>query len=411
MYKPWMSSADLIESVSRKIAIPISQNSFSHDDILSFATEEMFISQVPAILTFHEEYFVWTKEVPLVSGRNKYPIPDRAIGMKIRDLFYKDSSGNLFEMCRISEEDKALFQRYDGGNTYHQIAKYYLEANNIILSNNDVVSPTGSLLFSFYLRPNVLVPNERAAIITNFTKTITVNKAAMVAGDKITINGTDFVSVAGSPTGNQFQIGIDSLTTAASLASAITLSGVVMSASVGSPATSLVTVGYTELSTTLFTATQTGTGLTIQAGQGIQFSSIPSVIVSSSTVDILQTKSGHSTREYGIVLSSNAVGGNIINFGPSDVPNTVVVGDYVCLENECIIPQIPTDLHSGLAERTCARILASLGDQQGLAASNAKIQEIDQRQSALLSNRVEGSPIKVRARNSLLSLGKRNFRP
>jgi len=45
--------------------------------------------------------------------------------------------------------------------------------------------------------------------------------------------------------------------------------------------------------------------------------------------------------------------------------------------NQCIIPQIPPELHSGLAERTAARILASLGDMSGLQASNAKIQELE----------------------------------
>lgn len=402
---PWMTSDSLIQSVSRKIAVPISQNSFSNEDILAFASEEMFISQVPSVLEFHSEYFVWTIDVPLVLNKTRYSVPDRAIGMKLRDLFYKDESGTLFEMSCIAEEDKAAFQLRTQGS-FQAYPRYYLEGNDVVLAQQDVTNPIGSLSFSFFLRPNVLVPNNRAAIIESFSKTVTILNSGITAGDIFTINLTDFEAVAAGATGNQFNIGVSSLATAANLSASITTSGVVSSSSVGSPASTTVTIYYSNLRDNTFSVTQVSNGLTLQDGQGIKFISVPEHIIGSSVVDLLQTKSGHSMRAYGIGLASNAVSGTTINFAVDEVPLTVVVGDYLCVENECIIPQIPTDLHSGLAERTCARILASLGDQAGLAASNAKILEIDQRQAALLTNRVEGSVIKIRPRNSLLSRGK-----
>jgi hypothetical protein len=83
----------------------------------------------------------------------------------------------------------------------------------------------------------------------------------------------------------------------------------------------------------------------------------------------------------------------------------LIPGDYICLANECIIPQIPPDLHNGLAERTSARILAALGDQAGLQASNQKIAEIEQRQGNLMSTRDDGNVQKVNGRHSLLHQG------
>jgi hypothetical protein len=82
--KPYYTSADIIESVKRKIAVPLSQNTFTQLDVLSFANEEMFISQVPSVLQFHSEYFVTYVTIPLFTNVSRYPIPSRAIGQKLR---------------------------------------------------------------------------------------------------------------------------------------------------------------------------------------------------------------------------------------------------------------------------------------------------------------------------------------
>ena len=77
MATPWMTTDDLISAVKRKISFPISQNTFSEEDIIQFANEEMFIAQVPSVLQYHEEYFVYRVQTPLVSNirsRNFIPI-------------------------------------------------------------------------------------------------------------------------------------------------------------------------------------------------------------------------------------------------------------------------------------------------------------------------------------------------
>lgn len=405
MAKAYLTSDDLIESVKRKISFPIAQNTFSEEDILAFASEELMISQVPSVLQFHQEYFVFSEDVPLLSNVTRYEIPERAIGMKLRDLFYKDTNGNLFDMTRIAEDDKAFFQRSMG--TYQTISKYYLEGNYIVLSPDNVSEPTGSLLFTYFLRPNVLVKNNRAAIISAFCKTLTVNNATLADGDTVKINSTTFIARTGSPSSSlEFQIGVLSADTATNLTSAIVNSGVVMAASANA---AIVTVQYSDIVNTTILSSNSA-GITVQQTQGVMFQSIPDNILSNTYIDFLQTKPGHSMRRFGVLIPNNGVSSNIINFNANDVPLTLVLGDYVATENESIIPQIPPDLHSGLAERTCARILAAIGDQAGLQASNAKIAEIEQRQGTLLDSRVEGSNIKVRSRNSLLSMGKMSYR-
>ena len=163
MATPWMTTDDLIAAVKRKISFPISQNTFSEEDIIQFANEEMFIAQVPSVLQYHEEYFVFRVQTPLVTNISRYPIPNRAIGMKLRDLMWSDSSGNYFEMTRINSDDRAFFQRNVGAN--QAIHKFYLEGNDVVLTPGVVGGPTGALNFFIYLRPNQLVANSRARTI------------------------------------------------------------------------------------------------------------------------------------------------------------------------------------------------------------------------------------------------------
>jgi hypothetical protein len=423
---PWMTSNQIISAIQRKISMPIAQSLFSNDDILAFVNEEMMISQVPSILLVHEEYLVSNKLVPLLSNQNRYAIPDRAIGMKLRDLFWQDIYGNLFQMSQITEEDKAFFQRSIGAN--QAIHKYYVEGNDVVLSPTPQQDPTGFLMFVFFLRPNQLVTDDRAAFISGFSKTITLNNSFINPGDTVSVSivttpippgtpivtmptattqtvTTIFTAVSGSPAANQFQIGVDSITTANNLVAAINSSGVVL-ASNGAPTdTNIVKLTYQLLSATGISVSNPQ-GFVLSATQGVEFQSVPSIITNSSTIDFLQTKPGHKIRAYDVLIPLTGVSGTTINFNSTDVPQDLVIGDYICLQNECIIPQIPPELHNGLAERAGARILASMGDAAGLAASNQKIAEIDSKQGTLLDSRVDGSPRKITAKYSLLRWGR-----
>ena len=168
MGNPWFTSDDLLESVKRKISFPASQNTFQDTDILAFANEELAIAMVPAIMSFHEEYFVTFDVVPIIGGTSRYQIPERAIGMKLRGVFWcdniigpynPDSPGNLFDMTRVSSEDKAFFQANIGANS--AIHKYYLEGDEVILTPPvPLQSPIGSRVFFYFLRPKVLAGYE-----------------------------------------------------------------------------------------------------------------------------------------------------------------------------------------------------------------------------------------------------------
>ena len=508
---PWYTSDKLIEAVKRKIAFPINQNTFTENDILAFANEEMFIAQVPAVMQYHEEYFVYRVQVPLVTNISRYPIPDRAIGMKLRDLFWSDQSGNYFEMTRISSGDKAFFQRNIGAN--QSIHKFYMENNDILLTPSVVGDPSGKLNFFIFLRPNQLVRDSKARLFTAFTQDITLTQNPS-PGDKLLVSlnnqsnspeASQFVAVNASslsinaytsgsfstltlssahniPAGNNVIITISGAPAINGTYSATSISSTelriektVSTAGVGGTVSfnnSFVIGGTTavtaaNLQATINSANLTNTTALVFNGNSTvvvtykditaSFTSLPAelppplaatdaLLVESligfkinttyedlfavgDLVDFLQTKPGHRTYAYDVAVQ--AVGSRIegstdvhyfkvtktdlftyysngFNFQPA-IAN-IQIGDYVCLANECIIPQIPPDLHNALAERTAARILAAIGDKEGLQISTAKLQEIETRQGNLLDDRSEGTPQKITARHSLLRYGKMGTR-
>ena len=397
--KPWMTSRDLIESVKRKIAIPINQRTFTDEDILAFASEELMISQVPDIMQYHEEYFVFSEDVPLLSNKVRYAIPERALGQKFRDINYKDTNNNLFEMTRINPDDKAYWQRES--STMNAFHKYWLEGSEVVLSPRDMVNPTGSLQFTYFLRPNQLVPNERAAICSAFFKEITINNASMVAGDTFTIGDLVFTAVAGAPAALEFQIGVTPILTASNLATAINTNGT-YSANNGSPASNVLMVLYSAQDVDF--ETNNAAAFVISNQIGVKFSTdLPDNIIDGINIDFLQTKPGHRTYKISVPLPIGSVSDDSITFNPGVIPSSFIVGDYICEEYECIIPQIPPDLHNGLAERVCGRILSAQGDMQGLQMTGSKLQDIQRTEGILLDNRVEGSVQKVNQRKSLVS--------
>jgi hypothetical protein len=395
--KPYYTSNTLIEAVKRKMAFPIAQVTFSDEDILAFADEEMFLSQVPSILQYHEEYLVYTQEVPLVASKSSYAIPSRAIGMKLRDLFYKDTAGQIAEMSRVNPDDKSFFEIASGSSPTP--IHYYLENNSIVIVPEVTQNATGSLMFSYFLRPNSLVTDENAAICESFSKTITVDNTTLISGDTITFDGSS------AEAGTDFAIGVNSATTATNLATYInTLTTTQFSAEANS---SVVTLFYEERDVEVTTTNEDA--FDIQATITLNTSDVPSGITAGSLVDILQTDGGHNTLAFDVRLGQNTVSMTSITLTEDQLPDDFVIGDYICAQYECIVPQVPTDLHNLLAERTCARILESLGDKDGLQTANAKIAELEGRQSTILDNRVEGSPQKVLNRNGLLRSGRVGF--
>jgi hypothetical protein len=403
---PWKTADKIIEDVKRKIAAPISQNTFSDLDILAFADEEMQVAQVPSVMMYNEEFFVYTQRVPLQKNVTKYPIPSRAIGMKLRDIFYADENGSLYEMTRISPDDKSFFQ--NGMSKFPGSSKiFYLENNNVVISPNGELEAEGYLIFSYYLQPNQLVKSDRVAFISSFSTAVTIDNANLSDGDIISINGTSYTAKTSGATGNQFNIGSNSAQSAANLAAVISgISAVVNGAVITLTSSNILDLlspksdKFPDLVKKKTTATSNGyiisDNITITCTKNID----TNVFAANTLVDFLELAGGHKTKKIDVKISS--ISGDKFVFNYADIPLDIVKGDYICNQYECWIPQIPSDLHVTLVERTGERILASLGDKEGADSINIKIMKNEAAQGILIDNRTEGAPKKIANRHSIL---------
>jgi hypothetical protein len=161
----YYTSDELIKSIKTRSAIPTSQNRFTNEDFLRFANEEMALGVVPSILRNHEDYFLISEDIPIITSKNKYPIPYRAIGNKVREIALIDSNGSVYEMTRIGVGDLPFY------NTAGKVYAYYLANNDINLVPEKLNNANGmKLRISYYVRPNTLVLLKDIAIISSIDR-------------------------------------------------------------------------------------------------------------------------------------------------------------------------------------------------------------------------------------------------
>ena len=143
----YYTSNTLIDSIKRRAMLPENQVTFTEADFLAFANEALDMGVVPSILIYHEDYLMRELEVPLDPNSPRYTLPYRSTGNKIREVQYKDTSGILFEMTRISIEDKPAFQYT---RDFNSAKAFYIEGDELVLLSRPPLSATGSLMFHYY---------------------------------------------------------------------------------------------------------------------------------------------------------------------------------------------------------------------------------------------------------------------
>ncbi len=310
----YMTSSELIASIKRRALLPSNQNTFTNNDFLELANEELSLGLLPSILRLHEDYLLYTEEVELEDGQSRYSIPSRSIGNKLRELSFKDTNDNIFEMTRIGIQD---LPDYNDSYTTNFFKTFYVENNEIVLVPTISGTVSGSLMMSYYLRPNALVEEDRAAKILNINTVTGVLNVETVPEDFSTADSN---------------------------------------------------------------------------GQSVKY-------------DLIKSQSPFITLQASIIPTAINATTKEITFDPNDLPSSLAVGDYVNFEHECIIPQIPQDLHVVLAHRVAARCLEALGDAQGLQLANQKLSEMELNTTNLIDNRVEEAPRKIVNKRGTLKSG------
>jgi hypothetical protein len=298
-----LKSSELITSIKRRAMIPSDQSTFTDTDFLEMANEEVSYFAVPHLLSTHEEYLVTYQDIPIVVDQVSYQIPSRAIGNKLRELSFIDSTNTLYEMSRIPIDALADYNQNVGAD-YPQF--FYIEGNKVTLL--DAVPSDGFLRMYFYLRPNLLVEDEKAGLITDINRT------------------------TGVITFNEFPL---------------------------------------------------------------EFANLP-------LMDLIQGDTPNLIIDWDIAPVSVDITTKSVVFNLTDIPTILSVGDYVNVQHETIVPQLPIELQPVLAQRVAVAALEALGDQEGLTRAQGRLDMMERTTLSLIDNRVEGSPEKIVNRHGTL---------
>ncbi len=163
------NTESLVAAVKRKTQLPAnSEATFSDQDIIDFANEELSSGVVPQLLSVRENYFAITKQVDLTLGKSQYEIPSRAIGQQIIDVWFYGTDGTrrVLTMIDYSQAPIYFYQNNLNGNP---------QAFSII-GNNIEVYPTpsttsGYLMITYSVAPGLLVLSTACAQITAIDST------------------------------------------------------------------------------------------------------------------------------------------------------------------------------------------------------------------------------------------------
>ena len=149
---------------------------------------------VPHIMNIREEYFVVTVGIPLVGNQDRYRIPERAIGQKLRRAEWVDSltSPTLRDnLTCVNPEDASL---YEAANRITRPHAYFIEGNYIVMLPNMSDTPDGNIEASIMFRPGELVQSSdyrKIVSVDAVNKQITVDSAAPTAwttSDKVDVH-------------------------------------------------------------------------------------------------------------------------------------------------------------------------------------------------------------------------------
>lgn len=151
---------DLIAGIKRRGAIPSSQATFLPADFLAMADNEIRTNLLPTILKARESYYSFDVVSAIDPTNAVYPVPTRAVGVKLQNVFVEDSQSNRCELNLIEEGEVINPAVPQSGNP-----SFYFKGNNIILVPPNP-SAFASLVQTIFIRPSQLVQTTACSQVT-----------------------------------------------------------------------------------------------------------------------------------------------------------------------------------------------------------------------------------------------------
>lgn len=129
----------------------------------------------------------------------------------------------------------------------------------------------------------------------------------------------------------------------------------------------------------------------------VTLSNAPSSWTVNMIYDVIKGTPSFKCKAEGVTITNKS--GFILTF--SELPEDMIVGDWVAESGYSPIPQIPYDIHELLAQRSVIRILSSLGDDKGTLSAIEIYKDMVNNFRTLITPRSDGTPQKLTSRNMI----------
>lgn len=146
--------------------------------------------------------------------------------------------------------------------------------------------------------------------------------------------------------------------------------------------------------------------VTDETETSITFTSIPNAFATLTEIDIVGYRSPNKIKGWDVPVQEVNTALKFIKINNSDIQDIlgeISVGDYVCQAEESPVPNLPTEMHPLLAQLTAVHILEALGDSEGLANAQRRLDNMTKSVMELVDDRVELAPKKIKPRNGVLN--------
>lgn len=159
-------STDLVAAVKRYSAVPTSQVTFTNADFFALADDSIRAKIIPLVLKHMAEFYVYPADFSVVTNKNAYAIPPRAINQILRSVLIVSSSDpdTQIPLEQLNRDD--LYAVISGSVRYViKKSGFYIEGNNVILYPTPVQS-MDILRMLYFIRPSELADPADCGLIT-----------------------------------------------------------------------------------------------------------------------------------------------------------------------------------------------------------------------------------------------------
>jgi len=336
----------ILVGIKRRMTIPQSQPLLSNDDILAVTDDVIQSRLVPVLISMRQDFFVVTKDVPIVTNQVEYDIPSRAVGRTLRDLKRKVAGQNKVDVTMVGIEDEH-FSALTGIPS-----QFYFKGDKVCLSPR----PSGSI------------------------NTVTQASHGFSVGNIVALVGSVYV-LANSTTATP--VGVVSKVIDASNFQ-VSIYGDVLE------------MWYELMPSKLTTTDKAGLILSIGTSD-VTVSSVPSTLSINGYADFVAGVAGHSC--VGIDARVTNIAGSTIHV--DSLPSGLKVGDYITKAGFTPVLQLPDECYPYLETETCYRLLQSISDYEGAKFLQADIEVELKNLKMLLEPRIQGEATKIIPRMGL----------